>query len=167
MRYLTIFIVTVAVITGASAQDVDCVGDHHEGCPVLVVHESKVSKPGCDQSQISHGEAHSLFKGVLGWQDGPNFRPITDASVLRECVSERGDTVRSCPMKFTFKVDGSFTQEVWRKHMDESICRKGVVTSREYEERVLLRFHAANCEDLVVPFKWPSDPDRLVMKCKR
>jgi hypothetical protein len=166
MKYFTILILATVAYARAGAQDPRCVGDHHEGCPVLVVKEAKVSTPGCDQSQISHGDAQSLFKGSLGWQNGANFRPVTDALVLRECLDDRGDVVRSCPMKFTFAVDGAFTQEVWRKHVDESICRNGVVTSREYEEKVQLRFQAVDCEDLVVPFTWPSEPKRLMMKCK-
>lgn len=101
MRHIRIFILGIAVSSAAAAQDVDCVGDHHEDCPVLVKHEARVSKPGCDQSHFSHGEAHSLFKGVLGWQDGSHFRPIADARVVRECLSEGRKVVRSCPMSFT------------------------------------------------------------------
>ena len=134
---------------------------------MLVMKELKVISPGCDQSHDSHGDAHSLISGVLGWQDGATLRPVRGVRVFRECLDESGHVVRSCPMKFKVDRKGSFTQDVWRKHVNESICMGGVVTSREYEERLQLRFQAANCEDLVVPFRWPSEPAVLVMNCKR
>ena len=151
----------------AMAQDPNCVGDHHEGCPVLVLTETTRKDPGCKSRQvISHGDSFSLFKGWLAWKDGRAVRPITDPRVFRECLDEDGHVVRSCPMDFTIDPDGSFSQDIWRKSVDETLCKDDVLTIRTYEERVQLRFTAERCDDLIVPFKWPSDPETFFMTCR-
>jgi len=106
-----------------------------------------------------------VFKGVVGREHGGAFLPISEVRVLRECVDEAGRVVRSCPVKAKFARDGSFSVSLWRKSVDESVCRDDVLTSRSYEERVQLRFQAVGCEDLRVLAVSPSPSKPLVMKC--
>jgi hypothetical protein len=166
MKSYIAFAVFTLVAVVLQAQSPDCVGDHHEGCPVLVISESSQPDPGCKGHQeISHGNVMWQFDAVLGAGSGPSFRPITSATVVRECLNEAGKVKRRCPVPLELGVDGSFTLELWRKSVDEAICRNDVMTSRQYEEHVQLRFKARGCDDLVVSTLWPSPTAPLVMVC--
>jgi len=165
MTRLFIFLVLALTAVSIAAQDAECVGDHHEGCPVLVVKERKRDAPGCDSAHWSHGTSSSLFRGTLAWDDGGTFKAITKASLIRECLDLNGRVVRSCPAEFELARDGSFSQSIWRKSVDEAICRAGVITEREYEERVTLRIQAMGCEDRVIFYQWPWQPQTLLMQC--
>jgi len=155
-------------MTSVVAQSIECVGDHDESCPVLVVTEETRADPGCKGHQeISHGLVMWLFKGVLARRTGDSLKPITQAKVFRECLDEPGRVVRSCPLEFKLALDGSFSLSLSRERVDESICRADVLTIRSYEETVQLRFQADGCDDLVVRSTWPSPSAPLIMKCGR
>jgi len=166
MRLLLVLMVLVLVATAVAAQDIECVGDHHTGCPVLTVTEETRPDPGCKGAQeVSNGSVMWVFKGVVGREKGGAFLPLPEVRVLRECVDEAGHLVRSCPVKAKFARDGSFSVSLWRKSVDESTCRDDVLTTRHYEERVQLRFQAVGCQDLLVLATVPSPSKPLVMKC--
>jgi hypothetical protein len=166
MKRLFVLPLLSFAMTIVSGQDLDCVGDHHEGCPVLVSTEETRADPGCKApQQISHGSVMWSFKGVLGRRNGDSFQPITRARVVRECLDEAEHVVRSCHVEFKIGRDGSFSLDLRRKRVDESLCRDDVLTVRGYEERVQLRFQADGCDDLLVRSTWPSPSAPLIMKC--
>jgi len=166
MKWFAGLTVVSMVVTSLLAQSSDCVGDHHEGCPVLVATEERRDDPGCKgHQQGSHGSVMWLFKALLGTGTGDSFRPITNATLVRECLDESGVVVRRCPMQVDFAEDGSFSLELWRKAVDEAICRDDVMTIRKYEEQVQLRFQARGCTDLVIRTLWPSPSGPLIMTC--
>src|SRR5258705_9233620 len=122
MRTGCLLFLWLALTSRVAAQDPNCVGDHHEGCPVLVAKEMKRSDPGCKSHQeISHGTSSSLFKGTLSWQDGEKSGLIQEVHVFRECLDERGKVARSCPMQFDVDREGGFNQEIWVKSVDEAL----------------------------------------------
>jgi hypothetical protein len=166
MRVLLVLIALVLAATVVSGQDIECVGEHQTGCPVLILTEETQPDPGCKAPQeISHGSVMWVFKGIVGRETGGAFLPLSEVRIARECVDEVGHLVRSCPVKVKFARDGSFSASLWRKRVDESTCRDDVLTTRSYEERVQLRFQAVGCQDLLVLATSPSPSKRLVMKC--
>jgi hypothetical protein len=166
MRVLLVLMALVLVATVVAGQDIECVGEHQTGCPVLILTEETQSDPGCKAPQeVTHGSVMWVYKGVVVREKGGAFLPLSEVRVLRECVDEAGHLVRSCPVKVKFARDGSFSASLWRKRVDESTCRDDVLTRRSYEERVQLRFQAVGCQDLLVLATSPSPSKRLVMKC--
>jgi len=168
MKHILAILVLSLAMRSVVAQSTECVGDHHEGCPVLVVTEETRADPGCKGHQeISHNIVMWLFKGVLARKTGDSLKPITQAKVFRECLDEAGLVVRSCPLKFKLALDGSFSLSLSRETVGESLCRADVLTMRSYEETVHLRFQADGCDDLVVRSTWQSPSAPLIMECGR
>ena len=166
MRPLLVLMALVLAATVVAGQDIECVGDHHTGCPVLTVTEETQADPGCQAPQeVTNGSIMWIFKGVVGREKGGAFLPLSEVRVLRECVDESGHLVRTCPVKAKFGRNGSFSVSLWRKSVEESTCRDDVLTKRSYEERVQLRFQAVGCQDLLVLATSPSPSKPLVMKC--
>ena len=166
MRHIVILFLGWSLLS-AETPFHECVGDHHEGCPVLVSKEQRTQDPGCHGPQeISHGTAQFLIRGTLVMQSASDQQPARKFTVMRECLDEIGGVVRGCPMPFRLDRAGRFNQEVWRKSVGEAICRDDVLVTREYEEKVQLRFQAKGCQDLVVPMVWPWDDRTLVMDCR-
>ena len=51
-------------VVAATAQDTNGVGDHHQGCPMLVSTESARKDPGCTSREaIFRGDSFSLIRG--------------------------------------------------------------------------------------------------------
>ena len=148
------------------ARDIDCVGDHHEGCPVLVTSEELVDDPKCEKDQyVSHGTNSILIKATLLLRDSKGLRPATKIVALRECLNEKKEVVRSCPIKLSLEPDGRFQKSIWRTSVGEAICQNGVLAKRAYEETVQLRVKASGCQDLIVPVVWPWKERSLVLDC--
>ncbi len=166
MRYLILLLLVWSpLVAGTSFHD--CVGDHHEGCPVLVTKEQKTSDPGCQgRHEISHSTASFLIKGTVVLDSASGRLPARQLTVIRECLSEKGKIIRGCPMPFPVTEAGHFELEVWWKSVSEEICRDDVVVAREYDEHVQLRFQVTGCKDLVVPLVWPWDETTLVIDCQ-
>jgi len=166
MRVFLVLMALVLAATVVAGQDIECVGEHQTGCPVLTLTEETQPDPGCKAPQeVSHGSVMWVFKGVVGREKAGAFLPLSDVRIVRECVDDTAHLVRSCPVKVKFARDGSFSVSLWRKRVDESTCRDDVLTTRSYEERVQLRFQAVGCRDLLILATSPSPSKPLVMKC--
>lgn len=162
-------LVALLFLVGAPiySQSLDCIGDHHEGCPVLVVSEELVAVPKCQQPQeVGHGTSSSLIRGKLYRRDEDGRQPATIVEVMRECLNEEKEVVRSCPMSLSLEPDGRFSQSIWRKSVGEAICRDGVLAKRDYVESIQLRLKSPGCRDLIVPLVWPWKDKSLVIDCE-
>ncbi len=142
-----------------------CIGDLHDGCPMLVAREQEDAAKGCTAARGTEGWTQATLEGTLGRQDGDTFRPIREAEFLRECLDGNGDLVRSCPLAIRLKRNGGFKEEVWLKSGVEIVCDRDYRVTRAYEEKVRMRIRAEGCEDLVVDFDWAWRPKRLLMTC--
>lgn len=160
----------IAILLGslasmANAPLTRCIGELHDGCPMLVAHEQEDAATGCTAAQGTEGWTRATLEGTLGRQDDDAFRPIREAEFLRECLDGKGDVIRSCPLEIRLKHNGAFKQDLWLKSGVEIVCDQDFRVTRAYEEKVRIRVLAEGCKDLVVDFDWSWRPKRLLMVC--